>query len=153
MGKSGHPQRRFYWISKVAAILIIFVASISIQAQTSITMPDFGALRLSFDSRDSKGKSKDGLLNSLDWTLPWESEPSARNLFGALESLHKPYNARDRFLREYERDLHFYGPRPKRTYRNPEFWRSLSLAPYPGYILNIAAEGRRRIAQGQNRNR
>ncbi|HBO90365.1 MAG TPA: hypothetical protein DD460_06405, partial [Acidobacteria bacterium] len=88
-----------------------------------------------------------------DRTLFSGQEASRRDLFGVFQSLRKPYSAKDSFLRDYKRSLYFYGPRPQRTYRNPEFSRNLSLGPYPGYVLNIAAEGRRRLAQGQNRNR
>ena len=153
MGKSGHRQRRFYWISKVATILTIFVASISIHAQATITMPDFGALRMSFESSAPEQWPPLNLFRIPDRTLFSGQEASRRDLFGIFQSLRKPYSAKDSFLRDYKRSLYFYGPRPQRTYRNPEFWRNLSLAPYPGYLLNIAAEGRRRIARGQNRNR
>ena len=153
MGKSGHPQRGFYWISIVATILTIFVASISIHAQTTITMPDFGALRMSFESSDPGQRSPLNLFRILDRTLLSGQEAPRRDLFGVFQSLRKPDSAKDWYLRDYKRSLYYYGPRPQRTYRNPESWRQLGLWPYPGYVLNIVAEGRRRIAQGQNRNR
>ena len=153
MGKSRHPQRRFYWISKIATILTIFVASISIHAQATITMPDFGALRMSFESSAPEQRPPLNLFRIPDRTLLSGQEASRRDLFGVFESLRKPYSAKDWYLRDYKRSLYYYGPRPQRTYRNPEFWRKLDLWPYPGYVLNIVAEGRRRLAQGQNRNR
>ena len=150
---SAHPPRRLCWVLMVATVLTIFVASTAIQAQSTMTMPDFGALRMSFDSSGPKQRPPLNLFRIPDQTLLSGQEESRRDLFGVFESLRKPYSANDSFLRDYKRSLYFYGPRPQRTYRNPEFWRNLSLAPYPGYLLNIAAEGRRRIAQGQNRNR
>ena len=116
-------------------------------------MPDFGALRMSFESSAPEQWPPLNLFRIPDRTLFSGQEASRRDLFGVFQSLRKPYSAKDSFLRDYKRSLYFYGPRPQRTYRNPEFSRNLSLGPYPGYVLNIAAEGRRRLAQGQNRNR
>lgn len=150
---SANPPRRFCWILMLATALTIFAASTAIQAQSTMTMPDFGALRMSFDKSDSEQRSMLKLFNIPDQTVHSGQKASRRDLFGVLESLRKPYNAKDWYLRDYKRSLYYYGPRPQRTYRKPEFWRKLDLWPYPGYVLNIAAEGRRRIAQGQNRNR
>ena len=150
---SALPPNRLCWILMVTAILTIFSAGTPIQAQSTITMPDFGALRISFDNNDSEQRPTLNLFRIPDQTFHSGQKASRRDLFGVLESLRKPYNAKDWYLRDYKRSLYYYGPRPQRTYRNPEFWRKLDLWPYPGYVLNIAAEGRRRIAQGQNRNR
>ena len=150
---SAHPPHRLCWILMVATMLTLFSATTPIQAQSTITMPDFGALRMSFDKSNSEQRSTLNLLRIPDQTFHSGQEAFRRDLFGVLESLRKPYNAKDWYLRNLKRSLYYYGPRPQRTYRNPEFWRNLSLWPHPGYILNIAAEGRRRIAQGQNRNR
>jgi len=150
---SALPPNRLCWILMVAAILTIFSVGTPIQAQSTITMPDFGALRMSFDNNDSEQRPTLNLFRIPDQTFHSEQKASRRELFGVLESLREPYNAKDWYLRDYKRSLYYYGPRPQRTYRNPESWRQLGLWPYPGYVLNIVAEGRRRIAQGQNRNR
>ena len=150
---SAHTPRRLCWTLMVGTVLTIFAASKGIQAQSTMTMPDFGALRMSFDSSGPKQRPLLNLFKISERILLSGQEMSRRDLFSVFQSPRKQHGAKDSFLRDYKKSLYFYGPRPQRTYRNPEFWRNLSLAPYPGYLLNIAAEGRRRIAQGQNRSR
>ena len=100
----GNHPRRLCWILMMATVITISSFSVSLHAQSTITMPDFDALRVNFDSDNSKPRSTLNLFKILGRSLLAEQEASRRDRFGIFESLQKPHSAKDSFLLNYTKD-------------------------------------------------